>query len=120
MTTKRILKWEDMGSPDAYLEERRHYTDEQARELGYVSAAVLRLSDQLSAIAGAWRTTRKTERVTQYQVTLYAMILKGYDVDTLPIQDQLPPELMPDLPSERVLAAIRQATVDPNDPQATT
>ena len=109
MATKRILKWEDMGSHDAYLEERRHYTDEQARKLGYASAEVLRLFDQLSAIAGEWRTTKKTELVTQYRETLYAMILKGYDVDTLPLQDQLPAELMPDLPPGNVRSAILEA-----------
>jgi hypothetical protein len=112
------MRPEDEISHDEFMAERQTYSDEKAQKLGYPNAEVLRLSDQLSAIAGAWRTTKKTELVTQYRVTLYAMILKGYDVDTLPIQDQLPPEFMPNLPSNRVLAAIRKATVEPDDPQA--
>jgi hypothetical protein len=36
------------------------------------------------------------------------MILKGYDVNTLPIQDQLPDRLMPELPPEPVQAAIQR------------
>ncbi len=109
MATKRILKWEDMQSHEDYLEERHSYRDEKARKLGYPSAEVLRLSDHLSQIAGEWRTTKDSKLVTEYQQTLYKMILKGYDVDILPIQDQLSTELMPELPPPPVRAAILQA-----------
>ena len=37
------------------------------------------------------------------------MILKGYNVDTLPVQDQLPEDLMPELPPQTVRSAITQA-----------
>jgi hypothetical protein len=36
------------------------------------------------------------------------MILNGYDVDGLPIQDQLPENLMPELPPKPVQAAIQR------------
>jgi hypothetical protein len=35
------------------------------------------------------------------------MILNGYDVDGLPIQDQLPDRLMPELPPKPVQMAIQ-------------
>ena len=95
MATKRhLLRPGDGISREELMEERRNYTDEQARKLGYPSATVLLLSDRLGEIAGKWRRTKDDALVPEYRATLYDMILKGYDVDTLPIQDQLPPELM--------------------------
>lgn len=110
MATKRhILRPGDGISHEELMAERRNYTDEQARKLGYPSAEVLRLSDRLSQITGKWRTSKDSKLVAEYQQTLYKMILKGYDVDILPIQDQLPTELMPELPPPPVRAAILQA-----------
>ena len=109
MATKRVLKWEDMQSHEDYIEERRNYSDEHAHKLGYPNAEVLRLYDRLSQIAGKWRVTKDDKLVAEYRETLYAMILKGYDVDILPIQDQLPTELMPELPPPTVRAAILEA-----------
>lgn len=109
MAAKRILKLEDMQSAEDYLEKRKHYTDEQARKLGYSNAEVLRLSDNLTRLAGKWRETKEDQVASQYRETLLMMILKGYDVDTLPIQDQLPTELMPEFPPQPVRKAIMQA-----------
>lgn len=109
MATKRLLKLEDMKSREEYLAERQTYTDEQARKLGYPSAEVLRLSDDLTRLAGKWRRTKDDGLVLEYRQTLYEMILKGYDVDTLPVQDQLPEELMPELPPPTVREAIMRA-----------
>ena len=109
MAAKRILTLEDMQSAEEYREKRRHYTDEQARNLGYPSAEVLRLSDDLTQLAGKWRETKDNQVASQYRETLLIMILKGYDVDTLPIQDQLPTELMPEFPPQPVRKAIMQA-----------
>jgi len=109
MAPKRFLTFEDQKSDKDYLAQRRNYTDEQAQALGYASAKVLRLADDLSKIAGKWRVTKDDLLVDKYQQTLYAMILNGYDVDTLPVEDQLPEELMPDLPPEKVRTAIKQA-----------
>ncbi|MEO1666685.1 MAG: hypothetical protein AAFU54_18755 [Chloroflexota bacterium] len=92
--------------------KRRNYTDAQAQSLGYPSAEVLRLSDDLSALAGEWRNTKSDNVATRYRETLLTMILKGYDVDTLPVQDQLPEDLMPDLPHPRVQEAIQQVLVE--------
>ena len=109
MATERTLKWEDMQSADDYLEARRNFTDEQASELGYPSAEVLRLSDNLRRIAGEWRQTKDGTLLIAYRETLYSMILKGYDVDTLPIEDQLPAEFMPELPPPSIRTAIIEA-----------
>jgi len=112
MASKRILKWEDMQSADVYLAKRQTYTDEQARNLGYPNAEVLRLADELSHIAGQWRGTKDEMLIEKYRDILYAMILKGYDVDMLPIQDQLPSDLMPELPPPAVRMAIIKAYDD--------
>lgn len=109
MAAKRILKMEDMKSREEYMEERRNYNDETARKLGYPSVEVLHLSDHLREIAGEWRETKEASLISQYRETLLTMILKGYDVDTLPIQDQLPVELMPEIPPQPVRKAIMQA-----------
>lgn len=99
------LKWEDMkpSDPDGELE---NYTDMDARRHGYPSLEVMRLEYQLTDIVGKWRRTKEDALVHQYKVVLYEMILKGYDVNTLPVQDQLPDDLMPDLPPEPVKKAI--------------
>ncbi|MEL6408074.1 MAG: hypothetical protein AAFR81_27135 [Chloroflexota bacterium] len=111
---KRILTPEEMISREEFLEERRNYTDKQARALGYANAEVLRLSDKLTALAGQWRNTKDAHIAVLYRETLMTMILKGYDVDTLPVQDQLPKEHMPDLPPNPVLQAILQANEEIN------
>ncbi|MEL6307283.1 MAG: IS6 family transposase [Chloroflexota bacterium] len=49
-----------------------------------------------------------TDKLRSYQASL-KMILKGYDLNTLPIQDQLPDDLMPELPPQSVQAAIKRA-----------
>ncbi|MCI0714028.1 MAG: hypothetical protein L0154_27985 [Chloroflexi bacterium] len=98
---RRILKPEEEISHAELMEERRRYTDQQARQLGYPSAEVLHLSDRLSEIAGQWRTTKDNNLVIEYRQILYEMILKGYDVNTLPVQDQLPEELMPNSPHQQ-------------------
>lgn len=109
MAAKRILRSEDEISREKLMHERHNYTDKQARELGYPNAEVLQLSDHLSAIAGQWRTTQNPALVEKYREILYSMILKGYDIDTLPLQDQLPEELMPELPPPAVRQAIKEA-----------
>ena len=108
MVAKR-LKWEDMLSNEDGRKERQHYTDEDAHKLGYPSIAVLHLADKLRVLAGKWRRTKEDSLVAEYHITLLQMILKGYDVNTLPIQDQLPDDLMPELPPETVQVAIRDA-----------
>jgi hypothetical protein len=103
------LKWDDMISPEEGRKERQNYTDEDARKLGYPSIEVLRLADYLSEIAGKWRTTKEDVLIHDYKAVLYEMILKGYDVNTLPVQDQLPEEHMPDLPPMPIQKAIIEA-----------
>lgn len=103
---KRLTK-NDMKSVEQYKAERQSYTDAQAQNLGYPNAEVLRLSDRLSNIATQWRESKADTLVLTYQNILYQMIFKGYDVETLPIQDQLPPELMPELP-QKVTDAIQR------------
>jgi len=53
-----------------------------------------------------WRGTKRDDLISEYKHVLYEMILKGYDVDELDIQDQLPPEHMPELPPKKVLKGI--------------
>ena len=105
MATKR-LKWEDMEPPG--LEgEFENYTDEDARRHGYPSLKVMKLEYQLSQIAGEWRYTKADALIDKYKSVLYEMILHGYDVNTLPIQDQLPSRLMPEMPPKPVQKAIQ-------------
>lgn len=106
MAAKR-LKWEDM-KPAGLAGELENYTDADARRHGYISLEVMQLEYQLTQIAGKWRSTKEEALVQEYERVLYKMILKGYDVNTLDIQDQLPDELMPDLPPEPVQVAIKR------------
>lgn len=101
------LKSEDVISREDYLQMVSNLTDEDARELGYPSAKVMRLEDQLTELAGKWRRTKEEALIYKYKSVLYEMILNGYDVNTLPIQDQLPDDLMPELPPEPVQMAIK-------------
>lgn len=101
------LKTEDVISREEYHQMMTALTDKDARELGYPSAKVMRLEDQLGEIAGKWRRTGEDALIDKYKAVLYEMILNGYDVNTLPIQDQLPDDLMPDLPPEPVRQAIK-------------
>lgn len=102
------LTMKDQLSREQYLKRVSQYTDEDAQKLGYPSAEVLRLEIKLGEIAGKWRYNQDDESlVLEYERVLYKMILKGYDVNTLPIQDQLPDELMPELPPKPVQAAIQ-------------
>ncbi|MDQ7027139.1 MAG: hypothetical protein Q9P44_16460 [Anaerolineae bacterium] len=83
-------------------------SDDEVKKFGYPNAKVLRLSYRLSEIVGKWRGVKTDALVHEYKSVLYEMILNGYDVNTLPIQDQLPEDLMPELPPEPVQAAIQR------------
>lgn len=102
------LTLKDQMTREEYLKRVNKYTDEDAIKLGYPSADVLRLEIRLGEIAGAWRENKTDELACEYKSVLYEMILKGYDVNTLPIQDQLPDRVMPDLPPQSVQQAIRK------------
>ena len=105
-TQPKRLTWEDM-KPASYSVVD-NYTEEDARKSGYPSLKVMKLEYELTRIAGAWRETKRDSLVHEYKRVLYEMILNGYDVNTLPIQDQLPDERMPDLPPEPVQNAIKR------------
>ncbi|MEL7433953.1 MAG: hypothetical protein AAFN11_08390, partial [Chloroflexota bacterium] len=102
------LKLEDM-KPSGLGCELENYTDADARRHGYISLDVMRLAYKLTEIAGEWRSTKEDALVQEYERVLYKMILKGYDLNTLPIQDQLPDDLMPELPPQSVQVAIKRA-----------
>ncbi|MCI0714039.1 MAG: hypothetical protein L0154_28040 [Chloroflexi bacterium] len=82
MASKKIrtLKPGDGISHEEAMERRRHYTDEDARKLGYPNVHVLHLEDRLGQIAGQWRRTKDDQLVSKYRETLYEMILNGYNV----------------------------------------
>ena len=101
------LKLEDM-KPPGVTGKLENYTDEDAQRHGYPSLKVMKLEYELTRIAGTWRETKDNHLVHEYASVFYKMILNGYDVNTLPIQDQLPDELMPELPPESVQAAIKR------------
>ena len=105
-TQRKRLTLSDMKPPDYSVLSK--YTDEDARKSGYPSLKVMKLEYELTRIAGAWRETKDDALVYKYKSVLYEMILNGYDVNTLPIQDQLPDELMPELPPEPVQSAIKR------------
>ena len=96
----RFLSWDDVDSSTEEEFERRlkNYSDEHARAIGYANAEVLYLEHELGKIAGAWRTSKDPALVAQYRDKLYEMIEKGYDYNMLLPQDQLPVDLMPELP----------------------
>ncbi|MEL6406455.1 MAG: hypothetical protein AAFR81_18950 [Chloroflexota bacterium] len=107
MARKR-LKLEDM-KPSGLSRELENYTDADAHRHGYISLDVMRLEYKITEIVGEWRSTKDDRLVQKYERVLYKMILKGYDLNTLPIQDQLPDDLMPELPPQSVQAAIKRA-----------
>ena len=107
------LTLKDQITHEEYLQRVDQYTDIDAIERGYPSVEVLRLEIKLGEIAGAWRETKEEHLVHKYASVLYKMILNGYDVNTLPIQDQLPNRLMPELPPETVRSAIQRAYETP-------
>ena len=102
------LTMNDQISVEEHREKMLSLSDGEIKQLGYPSRKVLALSYQLSNVAGKWRRTREDALVDKYKSILYEMILNGYDVSTLPIQDQLPEDLMPELPPENVQAAIQR------------
>lgn len=53
-----------------------------------------KLIDKLGYLAGLWRRHKTTEIADQYQTVLRTLILLGYD-DELPVDVELPEELMP-------------------------
>ena len=99
----------DQMTPQEHRKYMLSLSDEEVKQFGYPNAKVLRLSYRLSEIAGQWRATKDDALVHEYTSVLYEMILKGYDVDTLPIQDQLPSDLMPEIPPKSVQLAIQNA-----------
>lgn len=112
---RRLLTMADEISREEYLEEVANYTEEDARKLGYISLEVLRLEDRLSKIVGEWRETKDEALVDEYRDVLYSMILKGYAVIFLPIQEQLPNDKMPFIPPPSVCEAIVKAYNDLED-----
>jgi len=107
MATKRKrLTLSDMKPPEYSILDK--YTEEDAHKSGYPSLKVMKLEYELTRIAGAWRETKNESLVYEYKSVLLEMILNGYDINTLPVQDQLPDELMPDLPPEPVQVAIKR------------
>ncbi|MEM9953107.1 MAG: hypothetical protein AAF846_16000 [Chloroflexota bacterium] len=104
---RKRLTLHDMKPADYSVIE--NYTDEDAINSGYPSLKVMKLEYELTQIAGTWRDTKDEALVYQYKSVLYEMILSGYDVNTLPIQDQLPDDFMPELPPEPVQIAIKRA-----------
>jgi len=95
-----------MKTPEESRRRIAEMSDEEAQEHGYPSAEVMRLEYRLGDIAAEWRGTKRDELIAEYKYVLYEMILKGYDVNGLDIEDQLPPEHMPDLPPKKVLEGI--------------
>jgi len=103
------LTLKDQLTREEFLKRVQEYTDEDASRLGYPSADVIRLEIQLGELAGEWRETKDDKLASRYREVLLTMILKGYDVDTLPVQDHLPEEHMPDLPPQPIRKAIKDA-----------
>ena len=103
------LTLNDMKSVEQHRAEMEKMTEEEVQGLGHPSKKVMRLEWRLSEIAGEWRETKTNALVLEYERVLYKMILNGYDVDTLPIQDQLPDALMPELPPKPIQMAIQTA-----------
>ena len=97
----------DMKTVEQHRAEMEKLTEEEVQRLGHPSKKVMRLEWRLSEIAGEWRYNKVEALVHEYKSVLYEMILNGYDVDSLPIQDQLPDELMPELPPKPVQMAIQ-------------
>ncbi len=94
----KFLTWDDMKSPEQYEQWLNNITDEVAQRHGYPNAEVMQLEDKLGQIADKWRTTKDSTLVEEYKAVLYRMIERGYNVNTLLIEDQLPVDLMPELP----------------------
>src|SRR5436190_954934 len=80
------LRPEDEISREQYLAEIQNYSNQDAQELGYPNIEVFHLAHHLSKITGEWRRTKTEKLVSEYRNTLYQMILKGYDLDGLPIE----------------------------------
>ena len=98
----------DMKTVEQHRAEMEKLTEEDVQGLGHPSKKVMRLEWRLSEIAGKWRDNQNDMGlVHEYKSVLYEMILNGYDVNTLPIQDQLPDRLMPELPPKPVQMAIQ-------------
>lgn len=106
---RRLLTMADQISHEELMEEIANYSEEDARKLGYPSLEMLHLEDKLTDIAGAWRGTKDEALIDEYRDVLFLMMLKGYDVTTLDIQDQLPSDKMPFIPPLSVTQAIVKA-----------
>lgn len=102
------LTMSDQISVEEHRKRMLSLSDDEVKKFGYPNVKVLGLSYKLSEIAGKWRDNQDDDGlVHEYKSVLYEMILNGYDVDGLPIQDQLPEALMPELPPKPVQMAIQ-------------
>lgn len=104
MPINRVLIFRGTGG--VYNTNHPYHDEPALVRAGHVK--VLGLSYKLSELAGKWRYNQDDDGlVHEYKSVLYEMILNGYDVNTLPIQDQLPEKLMPELPPKPVQMAIQ-------------
>lgn len=101
------LTMKDQITVEEHRQRMLELSDDEVKKFGYPNAKVLRLSYQLSEIAGKWRDLKTDALVYEYKSVLYEMILNGYDVMKLSVQDQLPAEYMPELPPKPVQMAIQ-------------
>jgi hypothetical protein len=99
-------------SREVYLAKFQDYSNTNAQKLDYPNLEVFHLAHRFSYIAREWSKTKAQEFVREYGETLYTMLLKGYNIILLPVENQLPEELMTEMPQASVLAAIRQAYSD--------
>lgn len=95
----RILKPEDVQTAEEARAEQANYTDEDVQKFGYPNLEVYRLEKRLGQELAEWIRKRDDASVERYMAVLYAMILKGFDPSGLDVHLQLPPDVMPDIPS---------------------
>ena len=78
-------------------------TDEMAQADGYPDAESVRLEHQLSKLAAKWAIKKDPTAIKEYHDIYHTLVNKGWNPDTLTVQEVLPEALMPKHP-ERVKA----------------
>jgi hypothetical protein len=103
---KRIRRPEYPMTYEQFLVEIKNYTNEDIQELGYPTLELFRLELELEQIVTTWQQTNESSLLACYHGKFTEMILKGYDLDHLPKDAQLPIILMPSYPPMLVRIAI--------------
>lgn len=79
---------------------REHMTDETAQAMGYPSAKVWFMEDELAKLAREWHRTHDETVLSEYHKLYYKMIVFGYPPEAFAPETEIDTAYMPELPTQ--------------------